>query len=85
MIAEPSAAHVQRTKTADLMVALGGIIDALGRLGPQVERAGEVRIARDARALRREAMVRRGELQQTDSGGYDEGLVEAIMTDDGGA
>jgi hypothetical protein len=82
MIAEPSAARVHR---AELVFALGEIIDTLGRRGPQCERAGEARIARDARALRREAMERRDELQQTDSGGYDEALVEAVMTDDGGA
>jgi hypothetical protein len=67
------------------MFALHEIIEALDRRGPQIERAGEMRIARDALLLRREAVERLEELQRTDDGGYDEGLVEAIMTDDGGA
>jgi hypothetical protein len=67
------------------MFALREIIDALDRRGPQIERAGETRIARDALLLRREAAERLEELQRADNGGYDEDLVEAIMTDDGGA
>ena len=67
------------------MFALREIIDALDRRGPQIASAGEMRIARDALMLRREAVERLEELQRADDGGYDEDLVEAIMTDDGGA
>jgi hypothetical protein len=66
------------------MFALREIIDALDRRRPQIEGAGEMRIARDAFMLRREAVERLEELQRADDGGYDEDLVEAIMTDDGG-
>ena len=66
------------------MVALREIIEALDRRVPQIEHAGEMRIARDAVALRREAVERLEELRQTDHDGYDEALVGAIMTDDGG-
>lgn len=82
MIAKASVTHLQR---AGLIFALREIIDALDRRGPQIERAGEMRIARDALLLRREAVERLEELQRADDGGYDEDLVEAIMTDDGGA
>lgn len=81
MITKASPPHEQR---AGLMFALREIIDALDRRGPQIERAGEVRIARDALLLRREAVERLEELERIDEGEYDEGLVEAIMTDDGG-
>ena len=76
-----SAPHLQRDSP---MFALHEIIEALDRRGPQIERAGEIRIARDALLLRREAVARLEELRRDDDG-YDEGLVEAIMTDDGGA
>jgi hypothetical protein len=69
---------------AGLILALREIIDALDRRCTQIERAGEVRIARDAQALRREAVERLEQLQRGD-GPYDEALVEAVMTDDGGA
>jgi hypothetical protein len=82
MIAKAPAPDLQR---ASLMFALREIIDALDRRGPQIERAGEVRIARDALLLRREAVARLEELRRADGGGYDEDLVGAIMTDDGGA
>jgi hypothetical protein len=81
MTATPSTSHLQR---AGLIVALREIIDALDRRGPQIERAGETRIAQDALMLRREAVARLEELQAA-GGGYDEALVDAMMTDDGGA
>lgn len=68
-----------------LILALREVIEALDRRVPQIERAGEIRIARDALSLRREAAHRIEDLQRVDDGGYDEDLVEAIMTDDGGA
>ena len=50
-----------------------------------MERAGEVRIAREAQLLRREAVARIEEMKlESDEGLYDHALVEAIMTDDGG-
>ena len=82
MIAKASALHLQR---ADLVSALREVIDALDRRGPQIERAGETRIARDALLLRRQAVERLEALQHAEDGVYDEDLVEAIMTDDGGA
>jgi hypothetical protein len=82
MTAKASAPHLQRTS---LVSALQEIIDALDRRVPQFERAGEMRIARDALVLRRQAVERLQELERTDDGGYDEGFVQAVMTDDGGA
>jgi hypothetical protein len=55
MTAKTPAPPVPR---ADLVFALHEIIEALDRRGPQIERAGEWRIARDAVALRREAIER---------------------------
>jgi len=68
---------------ADLMFALREIIDALDRRGPQIERAGEMRIARDAAILRREAVARLEELQRADDGSHDD-FVGAVRTDDDG-
>ena len=68
-----------------LILALREVIEALDRRVPQIERAGEICIARDALILRRQAANRIEDLQRADHGGYDEDLVDAIMTDDGGA
>jgi hypothetical protein len=68
-----------------LLIALREIIDALDRRVPQFERAGEIRIARDALALRREAVERIGELERATGTRHDDELAEAVMTDDGGA
>ena len=73
-----------RLPRAGLMAALREMIDAIDRRAPQIERAGEMRIAREALGLRSEAARRLAELERTDDGSYDETLVEAIMTDDGG-
>ena len=70
---------------ANLMFALREIIDALDRRGPQIERAGEMRIARDAAILRREAVVRLEELQRADDGPHDDAFVGAVKTDDDSA
>lgn len=61
------------------------LISALDRRVPHVGRAGEVRIARDAQMLRREAVAQIDALnrQEPDDTPYDQGLVDAIMTDDG--
>ena len=68
------------------MAALCELIAALDRRVPHVERAGEIRIAREAAMLRSEAVARIEELKQAgpDQHCYDQALVEAIMTDDGG-
>ena len=68
------------------LAALRELIGALDRRVPQVERAGETQIARDAQTLRRAAAARIEELTRAESDQpYDDELVEAIMTDDGGA
>jgi hypothetical protein len=81
MTAKASSPHQQRTS---LVFALQEIVDALDRRVPQIERAGEMRIARDALFLRRKAVERLEELERAD-GGYEDGLAHAVMTDDGGA
>jgi hypothetical protein len=65
MTAKTSTPYVQR---AGLIFALREIIDALDRRGRQNERAGEMRIARDALMLRREAAERLQALQRADDG-----------------
>jgi hypothetical protein len=69
-----------------ILAALRELIDALDRRASQSERPGELQIARDAQRLRREAMAQIEELTGVGSHAntYDRGLVEAIMTDDGG-
>lgn len=81
MIANASAPQVER---AGLVLALREIIAALDRRVPQIERAGEVGIARDALVVRQAAIERLHELQHAGEAVYDEALVHAIMTDDGG-
>jgi hypothetical protein len=69
-----------------MLAALRELIGALDRRAPQIERPGGIRIARDAQRLRREAVARIKELMGagSDANAYDQDLVEAIMTDDGG-
>lgn len=69
-----------------LVSALEDLVKALDRRVPHVERAGEVRIAREAQLLRREAVARIEEMKRAGSAEdlYDPALVEAIMADDGG-
>jgi hypothetical protein len=69
-----------------ILAALRELIGALDRRAPRTERPGENRIASDAQLLRREAVARIEELTAPDRtpNAYDQGLVEAIMTDDGG-
>jgi hypothetical protein len=68
------------------IAALRELIRALDRRAPQVERVGEIRIARDAQRLRQAAVMRIDELQRArpDAQLHDQEIVEAIMTDDGG-
>jgi hypothetical protein len=69
-----------------VLAALGELIEALDRRLPHVERLGEVRIAREAAALRNEAKARCEQLraaQSTRQKGETE-LSNAVMADDGG-
>ena len=75
------------SRTASILAALRELIGALDRRAPQAERTGEIRNARDAQRLRREAVAKIEELSGCAAhanGAYDQGLVEAVMTDDGG-
>jgi hypothetical protein len=69
-----------------ILAALSEVIGAIDRRIPHVERSGEVRIASDARRLRREAVAPIDRLARAGSDGslYSQDLVEEIMTDDGG-
>jgi len=52
--------------TADLVRELRELIAALDRRAPHLERAGEAAIARDAEALRSQAVKRLAELGEQD-------------------
>jgi hypothetical protein len=71
----------------DLVVhALGELVDALDRRVAHVERLGEARIAREAAALRKEAVNR---IQELTGAQFDRDTREVersggVMTDDGG-
>ena len=72
--------------TANRIVStLRDLIRALDRRVPQVDRPGELRIARDAQMLRRQAVAQIEALSylEPDDKPYDHELVDAIMTDDG--
>jgi hypothetical protein len=70
----------------DVIAALGELIDALDRRVPRVERVGEMGIAREAAALKKEAMARIEELKRGGADGQtrEAALADAVMTDDGG-
>jgi hypothetical protein len=55
-----------------IIATLREFIDAIDRRVPHVERAGEARIARDAAALRQEAVNRIEELTRTEVGSVPE-------------
>ena len=75
-------ASVPNFQRASLIFALREIIAALDRRGPQVERAGEMRIAKDALALRRQAVARLEELEHAHDDVIDVS-VEPAVTDEG--
>jgi hypothetical protein len=79
-----SRASVPNFQRASLIFALREIIDALDRRGPQVERAGEMRIAKDALTLRRQAVARLDELERAEKG-VDDGVPVETATDEGGS
>jgi hypothetical protein len=66
--------------------ALRELVEALDRRVPHVERLGEVRIAREAAALRKDAANRLDELTltQPDRQAREDARSAADMTDDGG-
>jgi hypothetical protein len=68
------------TDVSSTVAALRELIDALDRRVPHVERLGEARIAREAAALKNEALARIEELKRP----RDAALANAVMTDDGG-
>lgn len=69
-----------------LITTLRELTSALDRRVPHVDRPGELRIAREARMPRREAVAQidASSRHGPDDGPYDQELVDAIMTDDGG-
>lgn len=73
--------------SAGTVASLRELIAALDRRVPYIERVGEIQIARDAAILRSKAVRRIEELTgaSSDHHTYNQDLVEAIMTDDGGA
>ena len=70
---------------SSIVAALRELISAIDRRVSHVERPGEIRIARDAQMLRREAVAQIEALsrQGPEDKPYDQELVDAIMTDDG--
>ena len=68
-----------------MVSTLRELISALDRRVPHVDRPGELRIARDAQMLRRQALTQIEALNGQESADkpYDQELVNAIMTDDG--
>jgi hypothetical protein len=78
-----------RPSTSSRVVAalreLRELIAALDRRVPHAERTAEGRIAQDSATLRTQAVTRiRKLLFDSEPHRYDQELVEAIMTDDGG-
>ena len=69
-----------------VIAALRELIEALDRRVRHVERLGEVKIARDAAALRSEALARIQELTGAESNRQmrNTDFADAIMSDDGG-
>ena len=69
-----------------MLAALRELIEALDRRVPRVERVGEIRIAREAAALKKEAMRRIEVLRAAapDRQTRESALANAVMTDDGG-
>ena len=78
-------ASVSNFQRASLIFALREIIDALDRRGPQVERAGEMSIAQDALALRRQAVARLEELERVHGDSVDHIRIETVVTNEGGS
>ena len=69
-----------------ILAELDELIEALDRRVPRVERLGEIRIAREAAALRKEAATRIEQLRTAapDRQSREAELADAVMADDGG-
>lgn len=80
--------EINRVSTpARIVATLRELIGALDRRTPRSERTSEIRIAREAAMLRREAVRRIEELKyaaEDHDDLYNQELGEAIMSDDGG-
>jgi hypothetical protein len=68
------------------VAALTELMDALDRRVPHVERMGEIRIAREAAALKKAAMTRIEELKRAAPAREtrEASLADSVMNDDGG-
>ena len=68
-----------------IISTLRELVSALDRRVPQVDRPGELGIARESRMLRREAVAQIEALSrdEADERPYNDELADAIMTDDG--
>lgn len=68
-----------------IISTLRELVSALDRRVPHVDRPGELRIARESRMLRREAVAQIEALSrhEPDDRPYNQELADAIMTDDG--
>ena len=68
-----------------IISTLRELVSALDRRVPHVDRPGELRIARESRMLRREAVAQIEALSRHEPHDrpYDQELADAIMTDDG--
>lgn len=75
--AEPSS--------SEILASLQELVEALDRRVPHLDRAGEIQIAKDAASLRNEAVTRIAALQLAgpNHATDDQGLADAVMTDDG--
>jgi hypothetical protein len=69
-----------------VVAGLRELIDALDRRLPHVERLGELRIAGEAAALRKQAAMRIEELtaEEPDRRAREASLADEVMADDGG-
>lgn len=74
-------------RASRIVTRLRELISALDRRMSHADRPGEPGILRDARRLRREAVAQLDALtgERSRDKKYDQALVGAIMTDDGGA
>ena len=70
---------------AEVIAALRELIEALDRRLPRADSSWEIRIGNEAAMLRKEAVTRIEALQHAalNRPAHDQGLVDAIMTDDG--
>jgi hypothetical protein len=84
MKGERRRCSMERERT--VVDALRELIEALDRRVPNVERLGEIGIAREASVLRKEAAARLEELRtsEVDLQRRDDEISDAVVSDDGG-